>query len=100
LAVKCNVQKSRPSSNLGSKVKGQGHRGQKNEKLLSHPQRQCIVYDVRRIGRMQQAATDDTIAWPPGADELRRWENQRMLSSYLLIFFLPLIQKRNFRDNW
>jgi len=35
------------------------------------------------VGGMQQAATDDTIAWPPGGDELRRWENQRMLSSYL-----------------
>jgi len=33
------------------------------------------------VGRTQQAATDDTIAWPPGGDGLRRWENQRMLSS-------------------
>jgi len=33
------------------------------------------------VGRTQQAATDDTIAWPPEGDGLRRWENQRMLSS-------------------
>jgi len=32
---------------------------------------------------MQQAATDDTIAWPPGDDGLRWWENQRMLCSCL-----------------
>ena len=35
LAVRCTVQKSRPSSNV--KIKGQGHQGQKNEKRLSHP---------------------------------------------------------------
>jgi len=35
LAVRHAVQKSRPSSKV--KVKGQGHQGQKNEKLLSHP---------------------------------------------------------------
>jgi len=29
-----------------------------------------------------QAATDDIIAWPTGGDGLRRWENQRMLSSW------------------
>jgi len=33
------------------------------------------------VGRTQYAATDDTIAWPPGGDGLRRWENQCMLSS-------------------
>jgi len=35
LAVRYVVQKSRPSSKV--KVKGQGHQGQENEKLLSHP---------------------------------------------------------------
>jgi len=40
---------------------------------------------------MQQAATDDTIAWPPRGDGLRRWENQRMLSSYYYnLYLLPL----------
>jgi len=34
------------------------------------------------VGGTQQAATDDTIAWPPGGDRLRRWENQRMMSSF------------------
>jgi len=33
------------------------------------------------VGGTQQAATDDTIAWPLGGDRLRRWENLRMLSS-------------------
>jgi len=33
------------------------------------------------VGGTQKAATDDTIPWPPGGDRLRRWENQRMLSS-------------------
>jgi len=31
---------------------------------------------------MQQAATDNTIAWPPRGDRLCHWENQRMLSSF------------------
>ena len=40
---------------------------------------------------MQQSATDDTIAWPPGGDVLRRSENQRMLSSCSLdCHFRPL----------
>ena len=38
------------------------------------------------VGGTQQAATDDTIAWPLGGDWLRRWENQRMLSSVLNVF--------------
>jgi len=32
---------------------------------------------------MQQAATDDTIVWPPWGDRLRRRENQCMLSSFV-----------------
>ena len=43
LTVRYIVQKSRPSSNLGSKVKCQGHQGQKYENLLSHPHWQCMV---------------------------------------------------------
>jgi len=35
------------------------------------------------MGRTQHAATDDTIAWPPVGDGVRRWENQRMLSSFV-----------------
>jgi len=35
-----------------------------------------------------QAATDDTIAWPPWGDGLRRWENQRMLSSIFVFYFI------------
>jgi len=32
LAVRCTVQKSRPSSDVKVKVKGEGHRGQKTKK--------------------------------------------------------------------
>ena len=81
LAIRYIVQKSRPSSKV--KVKGQRSRSplRKNEKLLSHPHSQCIVGRAPKLGRTQQAVTDDTIAWPPGGDGLRRWENQRQLSS-------------------
>jgi len=80
LAVRCIVQKFRPSSNV--KVKDQkDHHGQTNEKLaesspLTMHSRACAV------GRTQQAATNDTTAWPPRGDGLRRWENQRMMSSF------------------
>ena len=58
--VRYILQKSRRSS----QVKGQRSPWTKNEKLLIHPHGQCIV--GRALGRTQQAATDDTIAWPPG----------------------------------
>jgi len=36
---------------------------------------------------MQHAATDDRYhCLPPGGDGLRRWENQRMLSSCFYVF--------------
>jgi len=62
LAVRCNVQTFRPSSNV--KVKGQGHQGQKKRKTdesspLTTHSKSCAV------GRMQQ---DDTIA-PPGVSD-------------------------------
>jgi len=53
LAVRCIVHKSRLSSNLGSKVKGQGHQGQKTTKCGiffrsdpcgSSPQGTCVWY--------------------------------------------------------
>jgi len=75
LAVRCIVQKSCRSS----KVKGQGHQGQKRRGAESSP---LTVHSTAcAVGHMQQAATDDTIACPPGSDGLRWWENQRMLSS-------------------
>ena len=42
----------------------------------------CAVRRAIR-SKQQQAATDDTIAWPlrGGGDRLHRWENQRMMSS-------------------
>jgi len=61
-----------------SKVKVTGDK--KNEKTtqsspLTVHSRACA------IGGMQQAAADNTIAWPPRGDGLCRWENQHMLSS-------------------
>jgi len=40
------------------------------------------------VGGMQQSATYDTIAWTPGGDGLRRWENERMLSSLFVSLFV------------
>jgi len=65
LAIRYTLQKS-------PEFEGQGHQEQK-----------CIEQCALLLGRTQQAATDDTIAWPFRADGLRRWENQRMLSSIL-----------------
>jgi len=36
------------------------------------------------VGRTQHAATDDTIEQPPEGDGLHRWENQRMLSIFII----------------
>jgi len=46
------------------KVKGQGHQGQKNEKLLTSPLTMRSM--ACALGRTQEAATDDTIVWPRG----------------------------------
>jgi len=59
-----------------SKVKGQGHQEKKQKTAETMHSKACTV------GGTQQAATDDTIAWPPRGEGLRRWENQRMLSSF------------------
>ena len=110
LAVRCMVHKSRQSLNLGSNLKSQGHRGQKNEKLLSHPHWHCMVRRrVRCIGRTLHAVANDSVVWLPGVTrwrqcmlaaacvrfrwerslraKLRRWENQRMLSSLNFSFY-------------
>jgi len=54
------------------------------------------------VGGTQQAATDDTIAWPLRGDWLRRWENQRMLSSFHFnfIFILPSVLRRCWLGVW
>jgi len=70
LAVRCNIQKSRPSSNI--KVKGQT--GQKAKK-------------VRHFVRESSSGPRSSAArGPPRV--LRRWENQRMLSSVTCCFDL------------
>jgi len=47
-----------------SKVKGQGHHGQKRKTAESSPLTMHSYACV--VGRTQQVATDDTIAWRPG----------------------------------
>ena len=46
------------------------------------------------VGGTQQAATDDAIAWPPGGDGLRQFENQRILSSFC--FFISFLSETFF----
>ena len=59
-----------------SKVKGQGHRGQKNTKKCG------ILFGSRPLGRGPPAACfSGVVLW--GRGPLRRWENQRMLSSFV-----------------
>ena len=83
LSVRYAVQKSRPSSKVKSKVKDQGHHGQKRRKTVeSSPL--TMHSKVCAVGGTQQAATDDTIASPLRGDRLRRWKNQRMLSSLVM----------------
>jgi len=71
--VHCDVQKSRPRSNV--KVKGQGHRGQKN-KTVRHFVRESSS------GRGPRAASFSGAVL---AARLRRWENQRILSTFRLV---------------
>ena len=72
-----------------SRVKGQIHRGQKKRKTAESSSL-TVHRTAYVVGRTQQAATDNTIAWPPGCDGLRRWENQRILSSFSLSHFIRL----------
>jgi len=68
-----------------SKVKGHGHQGQKGKTAELSPL--TMHSKACAVGRTQQAATDDTIAWSKRDDDsacwrrIRRWENQRMLRS-------------------
>jgi len=89
LALRCTVRKSRPSLNV--KVKGQGYQGQKTKNCWVIPI-DTMHSKASAVGGTPQAATDDTIAWPPGGDGLRRWENQRMLSIVVTCFvFIVLV---------
>jgi len=67
----------------GQMVK-QGHRGQKNEKKPAESSPYTMRSRVCVVCRTQQAATDDSIAWPPRGDGLGLWENQRILSSFIV----------------
>jgi len=73
-ALYANLARVRMST---SKVKGQGHQGQKTKNCRAIPL--TMHSKACAVGGAQQAATDDTTAWLPGGDRLRRWENQRML---------------------
>jgi len=82
VTVTCILQKSRPSSNV--KVKGQGHRGQKTRKC-------GISFASHRLGRGPRVAF---CREPSSKALLRRWENQRTLSSsyiYCLLSFLQCV---------
>ena len=72
----------------GSKVKVIGDKKKrktaKSSPLTMHS-RACVV------GHMQQAATDDTIAWPPAGDGLHWWDNQRMLSIIINTYVIAAI---------
>jgi len=77
LTIRCTVQKSCPNV----KVKGQGHQGQNAADTPG-----CVRMVCSRC-KLRAAAGDGPILWLPGGvfgccpSVLRRWENQRMLSS-------------------
>jgi len=82
LAVRCIVQKSRPSSSV--KVKGQGYQGQKKTKLPSHPHWQCIVLgDACAVGRTLHAAETTPLCgrWGWRGDGSARW--RRLASGFV-----------------
>jgi len=64
LAVRCTVQQSHPSLNV--KVKGQGHRGQKNKIWWLIPTDNARQGVARTVGHTLHAAADESIVWPPG----------------------------------
>ena len=65
---------------ISLEFEGQGHQGQRGKSAESYP---LTVHNTAwAIGRVQQAATDDTTAWLPGGNGLCQWENQHMLSSF------------------
>ena len=53
---------------LRSKVKVQGHRGQKNEKNAESSPLTMHAKATRALGRTLHAAADDSIVWPPVGD--------------------------------
>jgi len=87
LAVRCNVQKSRPSLNLGSKVKGQGYcavrSGDQCTPIRCNRGRH---YDVTASMTSHQSQIRQSTGF--AIKRLRRWENQRMLSSFTLFLLL------------
>ena len=72
LAVRYIVQKSRPS--LKVNVKGQRSRSPLRKKRKTAESSPFTMHSraCAEARPYEQAATDDTIAWPPGGDGLRR----------------------------
>ena len=67
LAVRCIAQKSRPNSTV--KVNGQKSRSPGTKKGKTAESSPLTVHSKAcAVGRTQQAATDDTIAWSPRGD--------------------------------
>jgi len=88
LTVRYTVQKSLPSSKV--KIKGQCHQGQKRKTAESSPlTMHSMACDVAR----PYAARSNRRYYcvPPGSDGLRRWENQRMLSSCTTVRFVVYV---------
>jgi len=79
LAVRCTVQKSHPSSNLGSKVKGRGHQEQKKTKKCG------IVSGARSLGALRAVYVWETSS--ASSAPVRKY-NQRTLSSLCRGVFL------------
>jgi len=77
----CIVQKYRQSSNV--KVKGQGHRRQKTIGL------KCLFSGVVLWGAV--LVQHFSGIGRRGCGPLRRWGNQRMLSSFLMLFHFYII---------
>ena len=88
MAVRCTVQKSRPSWNLGLKVKGQSHQGQTKRKSVAFCSGVVLWGAVLIVSHFFQQRSLRA--------RLRRWENQRMLSSSALYAFFCSVPKAVF----
>ena len=77
----CIVQKSHPSFKVKVTRDKKKQKSAESSPLTVHSTT-CAV------GCMQQAATGDTIVWPPRGDGLCRWENQHLLSSSAIRLYL------------
>jgi len=86
-----------------SKIKGQGHQGQKAHSAADTPV--CVLMVCARC-KQRETAAEGPISWLPGGvvqlcrpAVLRRWENQR--SCFFVIFRSPLFaSSRDLKQPW